>query len=344
MSAFFGNMLIALRTGISATTLTAVGNATTSSITASGSGGRGTYTYSWSQSGTSCTITSSTSASTTFTGSGVAGTTTVLCNIRDTITGNTLNTSSCTITWTAVSTSQNVAISGVVTYNTLARSYTLTGTPATPAPTGNPPQFINAGTYVYPTNITSITPGSGYTLGTVTGSFVILRASITAMTFSLNSVGFTSRQYRSAGASYTIAVSSATSAVAGATYSPTAITRSTAGNYTLSSSGSGNFTGGPFTSQILSLISASITQNSPRTPTVVPLSAVLSQTPPGVTYLWARVSGTACTFSSASLVNTNCTGSGNLQSVIRCTIAYTGSTTTPSTNLVPQSTIQWGIA
>ena len=345
MSAFFGNMLIALRTGISATTLTAVGNATTSSITASGSGGRGTYTYSWSQSGTSCTITSSTSASTTFTGSGVAGTTTVLCNIRDTITGNTLNTSSCTITWTAVSTSQNVEISGVVTYNTLARSYTLTGTPATPAPTGNPPQFINAGTYVYPTNITSITPGSGYTLGTVTGSFVILRASITAMTFSLNSVGFTSRQYRSAGASYTIAVSGTTptAAFSSSSFSPVSRTQSTAGNYTLISVGTGNYQGSN-QSQILSLISASITQNSPRTPSVVPLSAVLSQTPPGVTYLWARVSGTACTFSSASLVNTNCTGSGNLQSVIRCTIAYTGSTTTPSTNLVPQSTIQWGIA
>jgi hypothetical protein len=339
--AFFGNMMIALRTSISATTLTAVGNATTSSITATVLGGRGVYTYLWIKSGTNCTINSSTSVTTTFTGSGVAGTTTVYCQPTDTITGNTLNTSSCTITWTAVPVSQNVAISGFVTYNTLAQSYTLTGTPATPAPTGNPPQFINAATYVYPTNITSITPGSGYTLGTVTGSFVINRALITAMSFSLNSVGFTSRQYRSAGASYTIAVSGTTPSVA--TKSPVSRTESTANNYTLTSVGTGNYQGS-FTSQILSLISASITQNSPRTPSVVPLSAVLSQTPPGVTYLWARVSGTACSFSSASLVNTNCTGSGNLQSVIRCTIAYTGSTTTPSTNLVPQSTIQWGIA
>ena len=96
--------MIALRTGISATTLSAVGNATTSSISASVSGGRGTYTYLWSQSGTSCTITSSTSAATTFTGSGVAGTTNVFCNIRDTITGNTLNTDTCVITWSAVPT------------------------------------------------------------------------------------------------------------------------------------------------------------------------------------------------------------------------------------------------
>ena len=68
MSAFFGNMLIALRTSISATTLSAVANATTSSITAGVSGGRGIYTYLWVSSGTGCTITSPTAATTTFTG------------------------------------------------------------------------------------------------------------------------------------------------------------------------------------------------------------------------------------------------------------------------------------
>lgn len=173
-------MMIALRTGISATTITAVGNATTSSITAGAGGGRGTYTYLWSQSGTSCTITSSTSASTTFTGSGVAGTTTVFCNIRDTITGNTLNTNSCIITWTAVAVNQNVAISGTLTFNGGSQAFTLTGTPASPAPTGTPASFTNAGTYTYPTNITSITPGAGYTLGTVSGSFTINKKAITS--------------------------------------------------------------------------------------------------------------------------------------------------------------------
>jgi hypothetical protein len=101
MSAFFGNMLISLKTGISATTLSAVANATTSSLTASVSGGRGTYTYSWISTGTGCTITNSTAAATTFTGSGVTGTTSVYCAITDTTTGNTLITPSCTITWTA---------------------------------------------------------------------------------------------------------------------------------------------------------------------------------------------------------------------------------------------------
>lgn len=178
MSAFFGNMLVALKTGISATTLSAVANATTSSITASVSGGRGTYTYLWSQSGTSCTIGTSTSASTTFTGSSVAGTTTVYCNIKDTITGNTLNTDTCVITWTAVPVTQNVVISGSVTYNGAPQAYTLTGTPSTPAPSGTPSTFTNVGTYVYPTNI-SITAGSGYTLGTVSGSFVISAPTLT---------------------------------------------------------------------------------------------------------------------------------------------------------------------
>ena len=93
-------MLISLKNGISSTTLSAVNNATTTSITASVSGGRGTYTYLWVQSGTACTITSSTAASTTFTGTGVSGTTNVYCAIKDTITGNTLNTDTCVITWT----------------------------------------------------------------------------------------------------------------------------------------------------------------------------------------------------------------------------------------------------
>jgi hypothetical protein len=180
MSAFFGNMMIALRTSISSTTLSLAANTTTSSVTAGGGGGRGTYTYLWSQSGTTCTITSSTSAATTFTGSGVAGTTTVFCNIRDSRTGNTLNTPTCTITWTAVSVNQNVAISGTLTFNGAAQAFTLTGTPASPAPTGSPSSFTNVGTYTYPTNITSITPGAGYTLGTVSGSFTINRKAITS--------------------------------------------------------------------------------------------------------------------------------------------------------------------
>ena len=57
MLAFFGNMLIALKNSISASTLSAAGKATTTYVTATVSGGSGTYTYLWNQSGTTCTIT-----------------------------------------------------------------------------------------------------------------------------------------------------------------------------------------------------------------------------------------------------------------------------------------------
>ena len=328
--------MIALQSSISSSTLSAVGDATTSSITATGSGGRGTYTYLWSQSGTTCTITSSTSAATTFTGSGTSGTTTVDCAIKDTITGNTLNTSTCTITWTAVT--QNVVISGTVTYNGSAQAYTLTGTPATPAPSGTPASFTNAGTYVYPTNITSITPGSGYTLGSVSGSFVINRATITAMSFTLNGAAFTSNQTGTAGTSYTIAVSSVTPS--GATYSPSSTTVSTAGAYSLSASGTGNYTG-TFTSPILTItavVTGSITQNSPRTPRQVPCSAILTGAT-ATAYAWAYVSGaTGVSFSTGSLANTNVNGPASGSSVVRCTISYSGGTRVPTTS------ISWGIA
>jgi hypothetical protein len=323
MSGFFGNMMVALQNSISSTSASAATNANTPTITASVSGGRGTYTYLWDQSGTICTIPFPGASSTYFSNPVSAGTTIVYCQTTDSITGNMIYTPTCTITWTAV-VSQSVVISGTVTYNGLAQAYTLTGTPATPAPSGTPASFTNAGTYVYPTNITSITPGSGYTLGTVTGSFVINKetitgtqaspslvyngatqngtvitnvlpngatftgsvtasglnagtytssiagsvnyqgtvnggtftitpVSITAMSFTLDGVAFTTPQTRTAGTSYTIAVSSATSTVPGATYSPTTLVVSTVGTWQLSSSGTVNYTGGPFTSPVLTL-------------------------------------------------------------------------------------------
>jgi hypothetical protein len=175
--AFYGNSMIAiLSANVSSTTLSASNNSNTSTISASAVGGRETFNYLWEQSGTVCTIAFPSAASTYFTGSGTTGTTTVYCNVIDTITGNTLNTDNCVITWIIVS--QNVVISGTVTYNAAAQAYTLTGTPASPAPSGSPTTFTDAGTYIYPTNITSITPGSGYALGTITGSFVINKATI----------------------------------------------------------------------------------------------------------------------------------------------------------------------
>jgi hypothetical protein len=328
MSAFFGNMLIALKNSISATTLSAAGNATTTSVTATVSGGRGTYTYLWTQSGTTCTITTPTAASTTFTGSIAAGSTTVLCQTSDTITGNMLKTDSCTITWTAVP--QNVVISGTVTYNGAAQSYTLTGTPSTPAPSGTPASFTNAGTYVYPTNITSITPGSGYTLGSVSGSFVINRASITAMSFTLNGAAFTTAQSGTAGTSYTIAVSSTTPSTA--TNSPVILTVSTAGAYSLTSSGTGNYTGS-FTSPVLTLTAGSITILSATSTSQQPLQANLSGAV-ATSYSWSRVSGTiSSSFTSATqqIATLNAIGTGSV--TVQCVISYSGGSVTPQTTI-----------
>jgi hypothetical protein len=339
---FNGILMISLQTSISSTSLSAVANATTSSLTASVSGGRGIYTYLWVSSGTGCTITSPTAATTTFTGSSVTGNTSVYCAITDTITGNTLNTDSCTITWTSipVPVTQNVVISGVVTYNGAARAYTLTGTPASPAPTGTPSSFVNAGTYTYPTNITSITPGSGYTLGSVTGNFVISRLSITDMSFTLNGVSFTSPVSRSPGTSYTIAISSVTPT--GATYSPTSLTASTSGTYSLSSSGTGNYTG-TRTSPVLTIVSGSVTETNRFTAWSVQLTATLT----GATatgYAWSRIGGTwggAATISPSGgnpvTATVSSAAPAGSNTIFQCIISYSGGTFTAT------RTIPWGL-
>ena len=340
MSAFFGNMLIALRTSISVTTLSAVANATTSSVTASVSGGRGVYTYLWNSSGTGCTITSPTAATTTFTGSSTAGSTSVYCAITDTITGNTLNTPTCGITWTAVPVSQNVVIGGgPVTYNTLARSYTLTGTPATPVPTGNPPQFINAGTYT--SSQITVTPGSGYVLGSVTGSFVISRAPITGMSFILNGASFTTAQSRTAGAGpYTIAVSSVTPS--GATYSPTSLTANTAGSYSLSCSGTVNYTG-TRTSPVLT-ITAPLSVSLPfigaaGTTTQTMPTTITGGVPPYTLVGWVKNSGSGifgATSVNSAVVNKQVSVNTNFV----CTVTIRDSVLTQASG---SGTINWTI-
>jgi hypothetical protein len=120
---FFGNMLIALQTSISTTTLSSTANATTSSVTASVSGGRGTYTYLWVSSGIGCTIINPNAATTTFIGASVIGKTSVYCSVTDTTTGNTLNTPLCNITWTAIPiTSMTFTLDGVPFINDETRS------------------------------------------------------------------------------------------------------------------------------------------------------------------------------------------------------------------------------
>jgi hypothetical protein len=184
MSGFFGIIMSSLQPGISTKSLTAKANKSTSSVDVSSTtNNKGTLTYNWKSSvGKSNRINANTSAETTVTGLDTnEGSTTIYCDITDSVTGVTVSSPEAVITWSAVTT-QGVVISGAVTYTGSAQAYTLTGTPATPAPVGTPITFINAGTYVYPTNITSITTDSDYTLGTVSGSFVISPATLTAST------------------------------------------------------------------------------------------------------------------------------------------------------------------
>ncbi len=179
---FFGNIMISMQTSISATTLRSSKNQTTSPISANVSGGSGIYTYLWLSTGVGCTITNPTAATTRFTGSNNAGITNAYCIITDTITGNTSNTNTCTITWS--------------------------GVPVTTIP-------------------------------------------ITAMSFTLNGVPFTTDQTRSAGTIHNIEIISVTPS--DATYAPISLARSTAGTSSLTSTGTGNYTGS-FTSPVLTLI------------------------------------------------------------------------------------------
>jgi hypothetical protein len=129
----------------------------------------------------------------------------------------------------------------------------------------------------------------------------------------------------------------------GATYTGSVTASGTSvGTYSSSITGSGNYTGtvngGTLTIQAAA-VSSSISQNSPRTTTTVPCSAILNNAT-ATAWTWARVSGTGCGFSPNGTANTTCLESGSTitTTVIQCTITYSGGTQ------VPQTTIQWGIA
>jgi hypothetical protein len=146
----------------------------------------------------------------------------------------------------------------------------------------------NAGTYT-----SSITGNGNYT-GTLNGgTLTINRLSITSMSFTLNGVAFTTAQSRTAGTSYTIAVSSVSPAAA--TYSPSSLVVSTAGSYSLTSSGTGNYTGSR-TSPVLTLtavLSVSLPSNVPAagTNTQTLSTTIRGGVPPYSLVSWVKNSG-----------------------------------------------------
>ena len=254
MSAFFGNMMIALRNSISSTTLSAEADGTTSSITATVSGGRGTYTYLWKKSGTACTITTPTAASTTFTGSSVLGTTTVYCETTDEITGNMLITPSCTITWSRMTIS-GTAVSFTVTANGSEQSRTVI-TNVLPSGATYSGSVIARGTTAgtYTTSITGTLPnyrgtvngGTLTILAQPTGSITILSSSSTSqapLRANLTPAGTTATTYSWSRVSGTI---------------PSSFTGASLQTATLNATGSGsvtvqciiNYSGGSVTPQV----------------------------------------------------------------------------------------------
>lgn len=177
---------------------------------------------------------------------------------------------------------------------------------------------------------------------TKTNDFVITwtapSSPITAMSFLLNGASFTTTQNRAAGTAYTISVGAVTPAAA--TYSPSSAgPYSTSGGYSLSSSGTGIYTG-TFTSSVLNITSISVS-TTPITGTQSSGSASLTNgSVSALTYAWVRVSGTGCTFSSGGTVpNPTITETGTTISttLVQCTITFTGG------SVVGQTTIQWGI-
>jgi hypothetical protein len=199
----------------------------------------------------------------------------------------------------------------------------------------------NAGSYT-----SSITGTGNYTGSVSGGTFTINRLSISSMSFTLNGASFTTAQSRTAGTTYTIAVSSVNPS--GASYSPTSLSASTAGSYSLTSSGTGNYQGS-FTSPVLTItapvvVSGSINETNRINYYTAQLTATLTGAT-ATTYTWSRISGLSVVsptnFNSATgnpvtiQVSSSLAAPGTSTSV-QCVINYSGGSVTAT------RTIQWG--
>jgi hypothetical protein len=306
---------------------------TTLTITA----GNGTNTYLWAFTGTTVTITNGTTVTPTFNYS-AAGTTNAFCTVTNEDTGISITSPLFVITWSSPIISTTFTFTPSVntsyTYNGSTRSITVTPNPAEAT------YSVTSGSLTVGPSIGStsavVTANGSYTGSATSPTITIIRATITAMSFTLNGTVFTTTQNRASGTSYTIAVGGTTPAAA--TYSPSSTTFSTDGSRSLTSSGTGNYTG-TFTSATVRVTTAVVSWN-PITPRSSTGSASLTSgvTPTG--YAWSRVSGTNCTFSSTTVASPtiNEVGTTNTTTVVQCVVSFSGGSSTRST------TIQWGLA
>ena len=243
---------------------------------------------------------------------------------------STLSSSSASSTTTATTTLTVQKGSGTYTY-----AWTVTGTSCT----------LSNGTTVTPT-FTWTGTGTSICYCTVTDSnsnistrspdYTITwgRVNITAMTWNLNGVSFTTNQSKPSGTTYTITVASTTPS--SATNSPvTASFTAVGGPYTLTSIGTGSYQNS-FTSPQLTIaaaISGSITVNSPPS-TVTSRNCTATLTGATATsYSWSRISGTVGSIVSPTLQTTNINGSGSTTATFQCTITYSGGSVSPTLSI-----------
>jgi hypothetical protein len=179
MSAFLGNIIIAITPSISKTSTSTGADRDTDDIEAIAKGGRGNFSYDWNNSGTDATVNNKNSSKTKLTGKSTLGKTTAFCKIYDIVTGNTVITPSVDIDWTAI-TLTATTISATTTYTGSSQSIlVLDGINGTYSGSKSA-----AGTNV--NSYTTTIAGTGAYTGSVTGTLVIGKATLTITTNNLS--------------------------------------------------------------------------------------------------------------------------------------------------------------
>jgi len=241
MSAFFGNIMIAVIPSISKTSTAANANSATNDIEAIAKGGRGNYYYTWNKSGTEATVSKKSDSVVNIVGALSLGKTTAYCTIYDIITGNTVLTPPVEVDWTSIPLT--------ATTNTATKTYNgssqlvvvLDGINGTYSGTASA-SGINVGSYT-----TTITGATSYT-GSVTGTLTIGKATLTITTSNASMTYGSSVPTSVFGYSLSGLLGSDTAnvvtglngiSVGSATHSTTGTSSSTVGSYPISTNVSG---------------------------------------------------------------------------------------------------------
>ena len=280
---FFGIISSTMKLSLNNSTLSLAANATTGNITVATENSNGSsILYSWQKTGTNCTINSSSAVSTTITGSSIAGSTTLYCNVKSQDTGVTNPTPECVITWTpgAIINSVTWSIASATTsaYNGAAQSVTVVSVDPTAA------TYSLATTTA--TNAASIASTILTGNGIYTGTFTSPNLTIGTSTITIASSGSTSFAFT--GGALTVAYTVAGVYAADTNYSVTGTSATDCNNYTVTlAETSSNYTlGSPST------FGWAITPTPPANFTVpVPATPTSGQTQTTVNFNWTAVGG-----------------------------------------------------